>query len=176
MSRQALVAPAPDRFTIRPRSCPSITGSTAWQHKKLPIKLTCTVRTHSDTSLACTGPTGPAIPALLTRISMVWKRARVWSTIALTSDSSVTSTRTTSVSAPAFSTIRAVSSSSALVRAARANFAPSAAKASAMARPMPRPAPVISATRFSSFMSPLQGRSFVCLKKSFPAPFSSYIN
>src|SRR5262245_29797270 len=47
--------------------------------------------------------------------------------------------------------VATTSSSSLTVRAVTATFAPSSANASAIARPMPRPPPVTSATRFFSF-------------------------
>ena len=38
--------------------------------RKVPVRFTLTVSTHSAMSLDCSGPTGPEMPALFTSTSM----------------------------------------------------------------------------------------------------------
>src|SRR5579875_2377982 len=85
------------------------------------------------------------MPLLLTRISTWPKRARVCSARSRTLSSSRRSVGTTSARRPCASTISRVSCSASTERAASTRSAPSAAYASAIARPMPRPAPVMTA-------------------------------
>ena len=70
MLLQAWATPAPDRLMILPPPCPSITGITARQTRKVPVRLTLMVSTHSAMSLSCRGPMGPEVPALFTSTSM----------------------------------------------------------------------------------------------------------
>src|ERR1700730_365601 len=93
-----------------------------------------------------TGPGSPSVPAALTATSMRPKRATVWSTRLRTSSSWRTSACTNAACAPRLRS----SASSALPSASRrpdaTTCAPSLAKASAVARPIPVKAPVINTT------------------------------
>src|SRR2546421_8351332 len=92
------------------------------------------------------GPGCPSVPAALTAASMRPKCATVWSTRLRTSSSWRTSARMKAASAPRPRS----SASSALPSASRrpdaTTCAPSLAKASAVARPIPVNAPVINTT------------------------------
>jgi len=74
------------------------------------------------------------------------KRSTVAATIRPQAVSSVTSAPSPNASPPAALIARAVSSAAAAARSTHATRAPSAAKRIAVARPMPEPAPVISAS------------------------------
>src|SRR5438034_7366708 len=93
-----------------------------------------------------TGPGSPSVPAALTATSIRPKRATVWSTRLRTSSSRRTSARTNAAWAPRLRS----SASSALPSDSRrpdaTMLAPSLAKATAVARPMPVNAPVINMT------------------------------
>src|SRR5712692_3237225 len=93
-------------------------------------------------------------PALLTRMSTRPKRSTVARTSSLTSPDDDTSARTESASPPPFlmeSTTAWASRS--LPTQLTVTFAPSAAKRSAMALPMPRDEPVTIPTLFASLLS-----------------------
>src|SRR5438034_1932039 len=73
------------------------------------------------------------------------KRFTPWSTIRFTSSSTATSPTAACAWPPAFSTSATVSSAALLLMSHTTTRAPSAAKRTAASRPMPMPAPVISA-------------------------------
>ena len=91
------------------------------------------------------------MPALLTRIPTGPSAPATCRTASSTSARSPTSQVTASAFRPRTRISAATASSSAPVRALTATCAPSRARASAIARPMPRPPPVTSATRSESF-------------------------
>lgn len=94
------------------------------------------------------------MPALFTKISRPPKRSATRANITLTSALDETSPGTEnprSRDAPIASTVWAAASGTMSLTATEA---PSSANRSAMARPMPEPAPVIRATRPSSFINP----------------------
>src|SRR3984957_21203932 len=78
--------------------------------------------------------------------------ATVPDTIELASSELETSARIAIASPPAVVIRRTVSSAPATLRSTTATLAPSRAKSTAVARPMPEPAPVMSATLFFSLM------------------------
>src|SRR5215472_2427903 len=104
------------------------------------------MRSHWSGGKSCNGPMGPAMPALLIRMS---NRPRVDSTRAAaccTWCKTVTSQGMTSVFPPLSEIESAVRSRVDWVRPQRATVAPRAANWRATAAPMPRPAPVTTAT------------------------------
>ncbi len=78
------------------------------------------------------------------------QRASVWLTAASLSDARLTSARMARAWPPASSIAWAVALAASSRTSTTATRAPSRAKRSAEARPIPDPAPVISATRLSS--------------------------
>ena len=128
-------------LTIRPRRRSIMPSSTARVTRIGPFKLIA--RTLSQVSSALfTNGSALSQPALLTRMSVGPRRRSASAIAAATAPASVTSMRRPMppTASPASRAVRSSTSSA-------ATFAPSAARRSAIARPMPRPAPVTSATR-----------------------------
>jgi hypothetical protein len=99
---------------------------------------------HSSRSVSQTGLLTPAMPALLTRMSILPKAASVASRACSTPAVSVTSTLKTRTLSPIS---LAVFSASAASKSQIATLAPEATKRSVMARPKPCAPPVTTATR-----------------------------
>ncbi len=132
-------------FRIVPRCWWTITGSTARQHAITARRFTASIASQSSGFVPTTGP-NDAVPAAVTSTSRRPKSATVCSTSATTAASCVTSVGTASARPPAALIAAATSAICWRVRAASTTAAPSRANASAIARPMPRPAPVTIAT------------------------------
>ena len=128
------VMPAVDEVRrIDPPPASRRRGTARRQHRKALRTLTAIVRSQSSTSRSSTGPTGPVIPTL--------EQSTSRPPIFVTTSSNRPST------APASDTSRVVSpqpSGGSPSRSATWTHAPSARKASAMARPIPEAPPVIS--------------------------------
>src|SRR2546425_259540 len=134
------------RLMITPPAWRSITGRTCLQARNTLFRLWSTCASQSS-SLISTGPPGAEPPTLLTRMSMRPHSLRQDCTIALTETPSVTSQ--ICILTAAFCT---VSRRLAASRSTAKTFAPSSAKRTAVARPLPQPgptepAPVMIATR-----------------------------
>src|SRR3989442_6731079 len=129
-----------------PRSASAATSCFIESH--VPLRLTSTVRVQSASSSSVMGPMTPSVPALLNATSRRPYDRRAESTSFRTSASRVTSVAT-NVDSPQW---RRMSGTTAVPsvsrRPATTTRAPSAAKASAVALPMPDVPPVTSATRF----------------------------
>src|SRR4051794_19573929 len=128
-----------DMFTIDPERCAIIVGTTARHMRKIPRALTRITRSQSSRVVSVTSPT-PAIPALLKSTSMRPCCSRTDAASAAVCSSSATSTSWVTPSAPP-------------LMSAATTVAPSRAKRSAVARPIPEAAPVTMQTFFSSLMS-----------------------
>ncbi len=131
---------------MRPHFCSSMVGTQARNQRNTPIKLISMALAHSSASIVAICPTGPTTPALLIKIVM-GPRACVTAVyarvIAAPSDKSHV---TAMLRLPLAWTSLATCSISALVLAITATSHPSLASSSAIARPIPRPPPVTSAT------------------------------
>ena len=121
-------------------------GTTAWQRRNAPRTITSMHSNQASASTSQSRPAGPGVPALFTRIVMGPSRRAVSSTAARIPAASLTSSGIAIARPPALAISAAVSSISCCVRANTPTEAPSAARASAMARPIPRPPPVTIAT------------------------------
>lgn len=131
------------RLTMAPPVvCSRIRAISVWRLNSTPVRLMSTRPRQSSSGRSATGPPPRKTPALLTATSRLPKRATVWSTSARTSSERDTSAVNAAAVPPSFPIRATVSSSGAAVRPAATTEAPSAAKASATARPMPEPAPV----------------------------------
>src|SRR5215469_14338578 len=111
-----------------------------------PVRLTATARAQSSGPAVAMGPAGSTVAALFTRMSMAPSSAR---TLAAISDGAPGAPMSASICwarTPTARTWEAVWTSCDAVRATHATSAPSRASATAVARPMPRPAPVTIAT------------------------------
>src|SRR5437870_2369778 len=123
-----------------------IPGKTAREQSITPRRLMSKVRHHCSTSVSQNGPMGPGIAALLIS-KLTQPKVRSISVIALrTAAASVTSVINGRARPPDCSIVRAVSSISEAERARIAVVIPAALSVAAMARPMPRPPPVTTAT------------------------------
>src|SRR5215207_9211194 len=140
------ITPAPEEvFTIAPpESCMS--GISCFMHRKTPVRLMSMIRCHSSVVRSAVGVWDCSTPALLNATSSRPKASTVRASAAWTSSSRVTSQVSASARPPFCSMSRAVSRTSSSGMPATATAAPSAAKARAVVRPMPLPAPVTKAT------------------------------
>src|SRR5258708_11380116 len=141
-----------EKLTTLPLPCSTITGMTCRQHKNGPFRSRLMVWSHTEGSTSVTGLSSRSEPPAQFSRTSTWPNASVaCCTIFLTLASSVTSVRTKRASAPAS---RALASPSVASISATTTLAPSATNSLAAARPMPEPAPVITAT--------LPARRFIC--------------
>src|SRR5437660_2763046 len=133
-----------EKLTTLPLPCSTITGMTCRQHRNGPFMSRLMVWSHTEGSTSVTGLSSRSEPpAQFSSTSTRPKASLACCTIRLTLSSSVTSVRTKRAPAPAS---RAVASPSAASSSATTTLAPSATNSLADARPMPEPAPVITAT------------------------------
>ena len=134
---------------ILPVPCSRNLGTTALEQRNAPIKLVPMTRSQSSSLISSTGLVGK-IPALLTKISTLRNSFKDLSIIAWTDSSSETSVHMAKALPPetsiSFFTLFAHSS----FTSAMTTLAPSRAKPSAIALPIPCPAPVTMAIRCSS--------------------------
>src|SRR6516225_5353734 len=115
--------------------------------------------THSQSAMAFSqmGASGPPTPALLQSRWTAPKASRVFWASASTSLAWETSVRTASTVAPEAFMLASVFVNASSSTSARTAFIPSCTQRSAMARPMPLAAPVMTATlSLKSFMAPLR--------------------
>jgi len=141
---------------IAPPPPPRMCGTACLTARNDPFTLTAITRSHSASVICSIGFTRRT-PALLKRMSIRPQRVAVSSTIRRTSASLETSTSMGNASNPSEQMHRAVSSAPILDRSATPTFAPSRAKAIALARPIPLAAPVTIATfplSFKGMVSP----------------------
>ena len=131
-----------DNATISPPSASN--GAAYLQHKNVPVRLTRNVCSQSASD-NCSNGAIRATPAAHTSTS-IWPLpvSEAMSIKRSTSFSSPTSHGTTTAWPPAWVISSANECSSAAVRAASTTVAPCWAKSRAVARPIPRPAPVMT--------------------------------
>src|ERR1700730_3488401 len=126
-----------------PRLC--INGAARKHPRMTACKSISSTRRHLSRS-HCGKPGVPtAIPALLCRMSKRPKVDIAVSIMCRACSASVTSTRIAAARPPALSIIRTVSRAPASLRSAASTEAPSAARRTAVARPIPDPPPVMTA-------------------------------
>src|SRR4029450_11667723 len=147
-----------EKLTTLPLPCSSITGMTCRQHRNGPFMSRLMVLSQTDGSTSVTGLSSRREPPAQFRRTSTWPKASLaCCTICLTLSSSCTSVCTKRAGgAPRASA--GVASRSAASLSATTTLAPSATNSLADARPMPEPAPVITATlpaRRSICASPL---------------------
>ncbi len=130
---------------MTPEPWATIAGSAARLNRKVPSRFVRTMRSKSSTEWSMSRAS-TWMAALLTTMSRRPKSRNTSATIAATRASSPTSPSTPTASRRDAATARAPAPS----RSTSTVRAPSAAYASAIARPMPRAAPVTMATRPSS--------------------------
>src|SRR5438128_4837847 len=133
------------RFTIRPPPARRMGPKAARQQRNVPVRLMRSVSSHVCGVMVSIGTLWRTAAAQTNAVGGPTRSAIAKSR--LTSKPSPTSAAAT-VAAPPFSRIVSLTFSSCdSVRAARTTWAPDRAMASAVARPIPRPAPVMIATR-----------------------------
>src|SRR5258708_3003542 len=148
-------------FTIAPPPHFRNSDSTARDTRTGPFKLTVIIRSHSSSLIASTVETC-SVPALFTSTLSRPNRSTVPFTARSTSRTCVTSHSIANPAPPAFCTSPITSRNFSNRRPATATLAPSRANASAIARPIPVPPPVINATlpetRVTDFPVPASNR------------------
>src|SRR5918996_199126 len=132
-------------LTTRPQRRSSIPGSSAKVSPATFVTLRVKARANCSTSTSVLAPRGATTAALLMRMSTrpSWSRARRAS--AVPAPGAARSATIGCARPPAATMALVVSTSSASERAATATWAPRCASCRTMARPMPRPPPVIRA-------------------------------
>src|SRR5262245_31234595 len=141
-----------EKLTTLPLPCSTITGMTCRQHRNGPFRSRFMVWSQTEGSTSVTGLSSRSEPPAQFSSMSTWPKASLaCCTIRLTLSSSVTSVCTKRAPSPAS---RALASPSVLSISATTTLAPSATNSLADARPMPEPAPVITAT--------LPARRFIC--------------
>src|SRR5690349_18388712 len=131
-------------LTMRPYFCLSIDGTTALQQMNGPSRLMRSTLRHSSRSVSHTDLLMPAMPALLTRMSILPSAFRVSAQVFSTAARSDTSTLNADTAGPIS---LAVFSANGRSWSQIATFAPDATKRSAIARPNPCAPPVTTAQR-----------------------------
>src|SRR5205807_9231702 len=135
-----------EMLTIRPQPASIMSGTTAWQQSNVAVRLTARIRFHFS-ALIERKRSKPWSPALFTRIVGLPRRERTSATPAAIWERSVTSTVTPVAVPPEVAILSAVASAELPSRSKTATAAPSLARRSLMARPMPEPPPVTIAVR-----------------------------
>src|SRR6185437_93563 len=135
---------------IRPRPAGMMCASASCVRTNAPPRFTSIARHHSAVWACHNGPTGPLIPALLTRMSTVPSLRRSSVTAAAVARWSVTSATAAATVPPARWISPTVASSSSADRAISPTAAPAPASRAPSSRPTPRPPPLTSATIPSS--------------------------
>ena len=121
--------------------------------RNAPVRLTSTTRRHASIVRSSIGTGGAPVPALLKSTSIRPNARFVASKSSPTDCGSVTSVGTAMARSLLVAARRAVSASASGRRPASATAYPSASKASAVARPMPEPAPVTIAAFLGEFIA-----------------------
>src|ERR1700737_1727690 len=131
-------------LTIAPPPCSRIRGAAALEHRNGPVRFTAMIRLQSASLVSSTGA-NTATPALLTRASSRPNRSITAAIAAATAAASETSQVIASVLFGSFSAATALACSSPSMSSSATRH-PSARKRLAVASPIPRAAPVTSAT------------------------------
>src|SRR5262245_36280224 len=143
--------PAPDEMlTMAPYPALSISGTANRMHKYELVKQESIVYRQSSMRYSWTALVGPASPALFTSVSSLPNSLTALATVRRTSSSALASQAIAIALPPAAVIPAAVSFTRSPERAAQTTAAPSRAKRWLIALPIPRDAPVMSATRPSS--------------------------
>ena len=137
-----------EMLTIRPHCSSIMSGTTAWQQSKVPVRLTAKMRFHFSEVIERKG-SKPSRPALFTRMVGRPRRSRTSTTAASICARSVTSTVSPIALPPDATIFSAAARADAPSRSKMASACPSAASRSLMASPIPDPPPVTIATRTS---------------------------
>src|SRR5579884_2768775 len=133
-------------------------GTTARQHRKVPVRFTATMAPHSSAVTCSIGlPTWPSTPpATLTRMSTAPSAATISSTTVRTWSSRVTSSRRDRQRPPRRWHASAVAAASSASTSTAQTDAPRRTSSTQIERPMPWAAPVTSAARPSKPQPDLQ--------------------
>src|SRR2546430_1618330 len=155
-----------EEIAIRlPPRRPIMAGMNARNVRKTPSRSVATVSRQSSSVISCSGCVGPATPALATT-ARTGPSASAPAAIAATDASSRTSQASGSAVPPAFPAASTVSARLAGSLALAATVNPPAASATAIARPMPRLAPVTTATGLLTPTSRLPAGPTGCVRGS----------
>src|SRR5215471_11587035 len=144
---------------IRPLPAGIMWASASCVRTNAPPRFTSIARHHSAAWACHNGPTGPPMPALLTRMSTVPSLRRSSVTAAVVALWSVTSATAAAAMPPARWISPTVAASSSPDRAISPTAAPAPASRAPSSLPMPRPPPLTSATIPSSGRPPTSPHS-----------------
>src|SRR6266851_2381112 len=128
-------------LTMLPPPCATMMGSTCLQVRKTLLRLTWKTRSQLASSVS-TGPPSALIPTLLCRTSMRPQVSTHLVTRPATSDDCDTSARHDTQMPPSASMIALVSATASSLMSTRKTLAPSRAKSTAVALPLPQPGPL----------------------------------
>jgi hypothetical protein len=155
-----------DEIAIRlPPRRSIIPGMNARNVRNTPSRSVATVSRQSASVISCSGCVGPATPALATT-ARTGPSASAPAAMFATDASSRTSQASGTAVPPAFPAASTVSARLAGSRALAATVNPPAARATVIARPMPRLAPVTTATGVLTRSSPLPAGPTGCVRGS----------
>src|SRR5262245_22390563 len=153
------------RWITLPERLGSMRRSTCFETRKVPFRLMSTTRSHSAVSRPSTAPM-PVTPAAFTSTSIRPKRCAAAATARSTAASSRTSPSRKTASGADSTTLRHAASAG-FCTSSPAMLAPSRAKRSTQAPPMPEAAPVMNATLPAS--RPIEAPTAL-LRPSIPRP------
>ena len=134
-----------ETLMIRPDRCLSKARANARVNRNAPFKFVSRTVSQSASLRRMTNPSR-VIPALFTRMSTRPVSARILPPVSATALESATSSACAHALRPSARTSPATFSAFSAVRETQTMSAPAAANFSAIARPIPRPAPVTTAT------------------------------
>ena len=129
---------------MRPLRCLANVRKNAFVKRNAPFRFVSSTVSQSASLMRISRPSR-VTPALFTRMSTLPQSARIFSAAAFTSAESDTSTASAHALRPSARISAATFSEFSTVRETTTTSAPSAANFNAMARPIPRPAPVTTA-------------------------------
>ncbi len=152
-----------EMVTILPHPASIMSGTTAWRQWNVPVRLTAIIRSQAS-ALISRKSSNPSMPALVTMIPTGPNAVRTSSSVASMAARSLTSTAAPSALPPSAATSSATAPAASPLMSSTATLFPGRARWWQMARPMPEPPPVTTATRLtcdsrlpcrrSSFVSP----------------------
>src|SRR5437899_6353400 len=145
-----MIPPIEELLTMAPLPCFRIWSSSYFMQFQTPLRLIELTRSNSSPLASAVSAIGLCTPALLNAASSLPKVDTVCTTMAATWLSSLTSQRIASALCPTATISLAAACTDSSLLSASTTEAPASANAFAVARPMPEPAPVTSATLFSN--------------------------
>ena len=139
--------------TMRPQPAASMSGTAAWTHVKVPVRLTAMILSHFSAVISSRG-SKDSTPALVTSMPIGPSSERTNAKAASTDSRSATSTSTLRTRAPPPRSSVAAASAPAPFRSMMATSWPSATNRRATPSPIPEAPPVTTATGLTRCLRP----------------------